>query len=113
MVALHQFQRLTFDVVLSTNNVGEHSWEPSAVELGGRDLHVELASVLVLQVELNIVLLYALSALVAACPQGVLTPKLCAVLVGVLCSLLVGRARNIEQAINARLHCVCALISKL
>jgi hypothetical protein len=34
-------------------------------------------------------------------------------LVGVLCSLLVCRACNIEQTIDARLHSVCALVSKL
>jgi hypothetical protein len=66
LIALHQFQRLTFDVVLSTNDVGEHSWEPPAVEFGRRNLDVELASVLVLQVKLNAILLCALSALAAA-----------------------------------------------
>lgn len=43
----------------------------------------------------------------------VLTPKLRAVLIGVLCSFLVSRPCNIEQSIDTRLYGICALISKL
>lgn len=42
-----------------------------------------------------------------------LTSKLCAVLVGILCGFLVGHPSNVEQAIDARPHGVCALVSKL
>ena len=96
LVALHQFQCLTFNIIFPPDDVGEDSWKYPAVKFGGRNLDVELASILVLQVKLDVILLCALSAIVATCLKGGLTPELCAVLVGVFCSLLVGRARNIE-----------------
>jgi hypothetical protein len=69
LIALHQSQCLAFNVVLSANDVGEDSWKSSAIELGGRNLDIELTSVLVLQIKLNVVLLCALSALPATCPR--------------------------------------------
>lgn len=96
LVSLHQLQCLTFNIVLPTNDVGENNWKSPAVEFGGRNLDVELASVLVLQVKFNVILLCTPLVQAAVSLKGGLTPKLCAVLVGVFCSLLVGRARNIE-----------------
>jgi hypothetical protein len=43
----------------------------------------------------------------------VLTTKLCAVMIDVLCSFLVGCACNVEQTVDAGLHGICALIPKL
>ncbi len=42
-----------------------------------------------------------------------LTAKLGAVLVCVFCSLFVGGPRNIKQAVDARLHGICTLITEL
>lgn len=57
LVALHQLKGLTFNIVLTANDIGEDWGKPSAVELGRWYLDVELTSVLVLEIKLDIVLL--------------------------------------------------------
>ena len=50
LVALHQLQGLTFDVVLSADDVREDWWKSPAVQLGRWYFDVEVTGVLVLEI---------------------------------------------------------------
>ena len=62
LVAFHQLHCLTFDEVPTTNNVREYRRQVSSLKLCCRDSNEKLTSILVLRIQLNIVLLFSLSA---------------------------------------------------
>lgn len=57
LIPLHQLQSLTFDVVLTADNVRKNWWQSPAFELGRGYLDIELPCILVLQIERYVVLL--------------------------------------------------------
>jgi hypothetical protein len=108
---LHQLERLAFDIILATNHVGEDGWQCLVFQFGCCDLHVELASVLVLQIESYIILLLLL--LVDELKQEDiwrLTTELRRMLVCVLCSFFVSSTGDIKQTIDSRFNRIRALV---
>jgi hypothetical protein len=57
LIALHQLKRLALDILATTDNVGEDRREALAINFGFRNSDIELASVVVLELKLNIELL--------------------------------------------------------
>jgi hypothetical protein len=63
LVSLHQLQGLALDIILSPNDVREDWWQNTTLELDDRYFDVELTRALILEIKLNVVLLYQASVL--------------------------------------------------
>jgi hypothetical protein len=58
LITLHKLQSLTLDHILLAKDVGEHWWQSSAFEVCEHNSQIELTSILILDLERQIILLY-------------------------------------------------------
>lgn len=113
LIALHQFNRLTLNVLLATYDVGKDRRQVAALQLGCCNANIKLAGVLILELKLDIILLCIGQLTLSTVVKKHLTTEFRTVLVCIFRGFLVCCSSHIKKTVHTRLDGIDTLISQL